>query len=58
MFILDIFIYKNIYEKKQKTNLQDIISVQRYEIMKIQMHFYSNYLTYWFKIFHRCVHFG
>jgi hypothetical protein len=29
-----------------------------YEIMKIQMHFQSNYLTFWFLIFHKCVHLG
>ncbi len=35
MSILNMFIYKKIYEK---INLQDIIVVQMYEIMKIQMH--------------------
>jgi len=39
----------------KKINLQDIIVVQMYEIVKIQMHFQSNYLTFWFKNFHRCV---
>jgi hypothetical protein len=34
--------------KKKKKNLQDIIVVQMYEIMKIQMHSQSNYLTFWF----------
>jgi hypothetical protein len=29
-----------------------------YEVVKIQMHFQSNYLTFWFKIFHRCVDLG
>jgi hypothetical protein len=57
MFILNMFIYKSFYEKI-KNNLQDIIIVQMYEIMKIQMHFQSNYLTFWFRIFHRCVDFG
>jgi hypothetical protein len=48
MLILNIFIYKSFYEKKEKRNLQDIIVVQRYEIVKIQMHFWSNYLIFWF----------
>jgi hypothetical protein len=30
----------------KKTNLQDIIVVQMYEIVKIQMHFQWNYLIY------------
>jgi hypothetical protein len=34
-----------------KKNVQDIVVVQMYEIMKIQMHFQSNYLMFWFKIF-------
>jgi hypothetical protein len=29
-----------------------------YEIVKIQIHFQSNYLKFWFKIFHRCVGLG
>ncbi len=29
-----------------------------YEIVKIQMHFQSNYLTFWLKHFHRCVDLG
>jgi hypothetical protein len=29
-----------------------------YEIVKIQMHFQSNYLTFWFKFFHICVDLG
>jgi len=32
----------------KKKNLQDIIVFQMYEIMKIQMHFQSNYLILWF----------
>jgi len=48
MLILNIFIYKSFYEKKEKRNLQDIIVVQRYEIVKIQMHCWSNYLIFWF----------
>jgi len=31
--------YKKNNIKKEKTNLQDIIIVQMYEIVKIQMHF-------------------
>jgi len=37
MLILNMFIYKLFYVKKM--NLQDIIVVQMYEIMKIQIHF-------------------
>jgi len=40
MLNLNMFIYKSFYEKK---NLQDIIVVQMYEIVKIQMQFQSNY---------------
>jgi hypothetical protein len=40
-----MFIYKLFYEK-EKTILQEIIVVQMYEIVKIQMHFQSNYLVY------------
>jgi hypothetical protein len=29
-----------------------------YEIVKIQMHLQSNYLRFWFKIFHKCVDLG
>jgi len=46
MLNLNIFIYKYFYEKK--INLPDIIVVQMYEIVKIQMHFLSNYLIFWF----------
>jgi hypothetical protein len=55
MLILNMFIYKLFYEKK---NLQDIIVVQMYEIVKIQMHFQSNHLTFWLNFFHRCVDLG
>jgi hypothetical protein len=34
-------------KKKEKENLQDIIVVQMYETMKIQMHYQSNYLIFW-----------
>ncbi len=50
-----MFIYKKNYEKK---NLQDSIVVQMYEIVKIQMHFQSNHLTFWLKKFHGCVDVG
>jgi hypothetical protein len=39
MLILNTFIYKKNYLKKGKENLQDIIVVQMYEIVKIQMQF-------------------
>jgi hypothetical protein len=39
MLILNMFIYKLFYETKEKENLQDIILVQMYEIVNIQMHF-------------------
>jgi len=48
MLTLNMFIYKSFYEKKEK-EFQDIIVVQMYEIMKIQIHFWSNYLIFWFK---------
>jgi hypothetical protein len=38
MLILNMFIYKKFSEKKLK-NHQDIILVQMYEILNIQMHF-------------------
>ncbi len=44
MLILNMFIYKLFYEKEK--NLQNIIVVEMYEIMNIQMHFQSNYLVY------------
>jgi hypothetical protein len=40
------FISKLFYIKKEQENLQDIIVVQMYEIVKIQMHFQSNYLIF------------
>jgi hypothetical protein len=43
--------YKKNNIKKQKTNLQDIIIVQMYEIVKIQMHFQSNYLIFLLNFF-------
>jgi len=43
MLILNMFIYKLFYEKEK--NLQNIIVVEMYEIMNIQMHFQSNYLV-------------
>jgi len=38
---------------RKEKSFQNIIIVQMYEIVKIQMHFESNYLTFWFEIFHR-----
>ncbi len=58
MLILNMFIYKLFYEKNIIKNLQDIILVQMYEIVKIQMHFQSNYLIFLFKLFYRCVDLG
>ncbi len=52
------YVYLQIILWKKKKNLQDIIIGQMCEIVKIQMHFESNYLTFWFKIFHRCVDHG
>jgi hypothetical protein len=46
MLVLNMFIYKLFYENKEKENLQDIIVVQMYEIVKIQMHFQSIYLIF------------
>jgi hypothetical protein len=43
MLNLNTFIYKSFSEKNY---LQDIIVVQMYEIVKIQMHFQSNYLIF------------
>jgi len=37
MLIWNMIIYKSLYEEKEK-KLQDIIVVQIYEIMNIQMH--------------------
>jgi hypothetical protein len=42
MLLLNMFIYKSFYERIKNKNLQDIILVQMYEIVKIQMHFWSN----------------
>jgi hypothetical protein len=47
MLILNTIILKSFYGKKKKKNLQDIIVVQMYETMKIQMHYQSNYLIFW-----------
>ncbi len=52
-----MFIYKLFYEKQK--NLQDIIVVQMYEIVNIQMHFQSNYLVHTHThthIMYKCVH--
>jgi len=57
MSILNMFIYKKIYEKKKK-KLQDIILVQMYEIVKIQMHFQSYYLIFLLNFLYRRVDFG
>jgi hypothetical protein len=54
MLILNMFIYKNNYEKKFK-NSKYIILVQMYE-MKIQMHFESNYVIFLLNFFYRGVH--
>jgi hypothetical protein len=56
MLILNMFIYKLFYEKKKPP--QDIIIVQMYEIVKIQMHFHSNYLIFLLNFFYRCVDLG
>ncbi len=54
-----MFFYKNSYEFLKKKNLQNIIVVQMYEIMKIQMFFQSNYdLIFLLIIFYRCVDLG
>jgi len=44
--------------KKKEKKIQDIIFVQIYEMVKIQMHFRSNYLIFWFKLFYKCVDLG
>jgi len=51
MLTLNMFVYKSFYENKEKENLQDIIIVQMYEIVKIQMHFQSIYLIFFLTIF-------
>ncbi len=53
-----MFICKLYYEKKRKKNLQDVILVQMYEIVKIQIHFQSNYSIFLLKLFYRCVDLG
>jgi hypothetical protein len=40
-----------------KKSLQDITIIQMYEIVKIQIHFQSNYLIFLF-FFNRCVNLG
>jgi hypothetical protein len=57
MLILNIFIYKKIYDFFFE-NLQHIIFVQMYEIMKFQMHFQSNYLIFLLNFFYRCINIG
>jgi hypothetical protein len=42
------YVYLKIILWKTKS-LQDIIIVQMYEMVKIQMHFQSNYLIFWLK---------
>jgi hypothetical protein len=39
---------------KKRENFQDIIVVQMYEIVKIKMHFQSNYLIFCNWFFYRC----
>jgi hypothetical protein len=58
MLILNMFIYKLFYETKEKENLQDMILVQMYEIVNIQMHFQSNSLIFLLKFFCKCVDLG
>jgi len=58
MLILNMFIYKLFYEKIKIKNLQDIILVQMYEIVKIQIHFQSNYLIFLSNLFYRYVDLG
>jgi ABC-type uncharacterized transport system ATPase subunit len=50
------YVYFQIFLWKKK-NLQDIIVVQMYEIMKIQMHFQSNYFMF-LNFLYRCVDLG
>jgi hypothetical protein len=46
-------------KKKKKRNLQDIIVViQMYEIVKIQMQFWSDYLIFWLNFFYKCLNLG
>jgi hypothetical protein len=46
MLILSMFIQKSFYEKKTK-----IYKLSLYEIVKIQIHFRSNYLIFGFIFF-------
>jgi hypothetical protein len=50
-----MFIYKLFYENKEKENLQDIIVVQMYEIVKIQMYFQSIYLIFLLMFFYSLI---
>ncbi len=47
--IVNMFIYKSFSTKKieEKQDLQDIVVVQMYKIVKIQMHFQSNYSIFY-----------
>jgi hypothetical protein len=53
-----MLIYNLFDKKKEKENLQDIILVHMYEIVKIQMHFQSNHLLFLLNLFYRCVDLG
>jgi hypothetical protein len=57
MLILNMFIY-NCFMKKRIFFFQDIIIVQMYEIVKIQLHFQSNYFIFLLMFFDRCVDLG
>jgi len=51
-------LFTNHFMKKNK-NLQDIIVViQMHEIVKIQMHFRSYYLIFWFNFLNKCLDIG
>jgi hypothetical protein len=58
MLILSMFIYKSFYENKEKENLQDIIVVQMYKVVKIQMFFQSIYLIFLLNFIYVCVDLG
>jgi hypothetical protein len=58
MLILNMFIYKTIYEKKNEKKSSRYHCCSNVWNNEIQMHFQSNYLTFWFKKFHRCVNLG
>jgi hypothetical protein len=45
-------------KKIKMKNLQDIILVQMYIIVKIQMNFQTNYLIFLLNFFHGCVDLG